>query len=155
MSDLAQPVHPPGAPPRIAYCLAVDDVDHRTDLAVANGARVVVAPFDAGDQGRVATLIAPVGAVLSLWRPRGFAGWPVSATAEGTPRHAVLACEGPEWARDFYTRTTGTPLGRAAFGEAGPAAAGTGAGPAAGSVPQWEPALAVDDPDAVIRRDPP
>ncbi|MFE3379210.1 VOC family protein [Streptomyces anulatus] len=152
VSDLAQPVYPPGTPPHIAYYLAVDDVDHRTDLAVANGARVVVAPFDAGDQGRIATLIDPVGAVLSLWRPRGFAGWPVSATAEGTPHHAVLACEDPERAREFYARTTGTPLGRAAFREAGPSPGATGAGPAAGSAPQWELALAVDDPDAVIRR---
>ncbi|MFB8218515.1 VOC family protein [Streptomyces anulatus] len=148
VSDLAQPVYPPGTPPHIAYYLAVDDVDHRTDLAVANGAQVVVPPFDAGDQGRIATLIDPVGAVLSLWRPRGFAGWPVSATAEGTPHHAVLACEDPERAREFYAGTMGTPLGRAVFREAD----ATATGPAAGSVPQWELALAVDDPDAVIHR---
>lgn len=148
VSDLAQPVYPPGTPPHIAYYLAVDDVDHRTALAVANGAQVVVPPFDAGDQGRIATLTDPVGAAVSLWRPRGFAGWPVSATAEGTPHHAVLACEDPERAREFYARTTGTPLGRAAFREAAPAATGT----ATGSAPQWELALAVDDPDAVSRR---
>ncbi|MEU4174460.1 VOC family protein [Streptomyces sp. NPDC026589] len=148
VSDLAQPVYPPGTPPHIAYYLAVDDADHRTALAVANGAQVVVPPFDAGDQGRIATLIDPVGAVLSLWRPRGFAGWPASATADGTPHHAVLACEDPERAREFYARTTGTPLGRAVFREAGPAVTGT----TTGSAPQWELALAVDDPDAVIRR---
>lgn len=152
LSDLAQPVYPPGTPPHIAYYLAVDDVDHRTDLAVANGAQLVVAPFDAGDQGRIATLIDPMGAVLSLWRPRGFAGWPVSTTAEGTPHHAVLVCEDPARARDFYTRTTGTPLGRAAFRKAGPGGTGTGGGAATGSAPQWELALAVHDPDVVIRR---
>ncbi|MEU6951604.1 VOC family protein [Streptomyces sp. NPDC045714] len=152
VSDLAQPVYPPGTPPHIACYLAVDDVDHRTALAVANGAQVVVPPFDAGDQGRIATLIDPVGAVLSLWRPRGFAGWPVSATAEGTPHQAVLACEDPERAREFYARTTGTPLGRAVFREPGPGVAGTGADTTGGSAPQWELALAVDDPDEVIRR---
>ncbi|MFI1929539.1 VOC family protein [Streptomyces sp. NPDC020330] len=152
LSDLAQPVYPPGTPPHIAYYLAVDDVDHRTDLAVANGAQLVVAPFDAGGQGRIATLIDPMGAVLSLWRPRGFAGWPVSTTAEGAPHHAVLVCEDPARARDFYARTTGTPLGRAAFRKAGPGGTGTGAGAATGSAPQWELALAVHDPDVVIRR---
>ncbi|MFD5942298.1 VOC family protein [Streptomyces griseus] len=151
VSDLAQPVYPPGTPPHIAFYLAVDDVDHRTALAVANGAQVVVPPFDAGDQGRIATLIDPVGAALSLWRPRGFAGWPVSAEAEGTPHHAVLTCEDPERAREFYTRTTGTPLGRAAFRKAAPAPAGTDAGTAA-SAPRWELALAVRDPDAVADR---
>ncbi|MET8657107.1 VOC family protein [Streptomyces griseus] len=152
VSDLAQPVYPPGTPPHIAFYLAVDDVDHRTALAVANGAQVVVPPFDAGDQGRIATLIDPVGAALSLWRPRGFAGWPVSAEAEGAPHHAVLTCEDPERAREFYTRTTGTPLGRAAFRKAAPAPAGTDAGTAAASAPRWELALAVHDPDAVADR---
>ncbi|MFI7288066.1 VOC family protein [Streptomyces anulatus] len=76
----------------------------------------------------------------------------MAATAEGTPHHAVLACEDPERAREFYARTTGTPLGRAAFREAGPGATSTGADATTGSAPQWELALAVDDPDAVIRR---
>ncbi|WP_258044169.1 VOC family protein [Streptomyces sp. SM11] len=80
MSDLAQPVHPPGAPPHIAYY------------------------------------------------------------------HAVLACGDPERAREFHAGTMGAPLGRAAFHEAATGATATD------SAPQWEPALAVDDPDAVIGR---
>ncbi|WYB29972.1 VOC family protein [Streptomyces sp. SM1P] len=74
LSDLAQPVYPPGLPAHVAYYLAVDDVDHRTAVAAENGARVLVPPFDAGDQGRIATLIDPVGAAVSLWRPRGSRG---------------------------------------------------------------------------------
>lgn len=71
VSDLAQPVHPPGLPAHVAYYLAVDDVDHRTAVAAENGAQILLPPFDAGDQGRIATLIDPAGAAVSLWRPRG------------------------------------------------------------------------------------
>ncbi len=115
VSDLAQPVYPPGLPAHVAYYLAVDDVDHRTAVAAENGARILVPPFDAGDQGRIATLIDPVGAgAVSFWRPRGFAGWPVSPPDEGGafPDHMVLVCADPERARHFYTGTTGAPLAR-------------------------------------------
>lgn len=74
LSDLAQPVYPPGLPAHIAYYLAVDDVDRRTAVAAENGAQILVPPFDAGDQGRVATLIDPVGAVVSSGGRRGSRG---------------------------------------------------------------------------------
>ncbi|WP_328349396.1 hypothetical protein OG800_01775 [Streptomyces sp. NBC_00445] len=51
VSDLANPVYPPGTPAHIAYYLAVDDVDRRTEAATANGARLVLPPSEAGDQG--------------------------------------------------------------------------------------------------------
>lgn len=143
VSDLAQPVYPPGLPAHVAYYLAVDDVDHRTAVAAENGARILVPPFDAGDQGRIATLIDPAGAAVSLWRPRGFAGWPVSPPDEGgaIPDHMVLVCADPERARDFYTGTTGAPLARVTFLEAAP-----------GAAPQWELSVAVGDPERVAAR---
>ncbi|NEE35572.1 VOC family protein, partial [Streptomyces sp. SID7982] len=143
LSDLAQPVHPPGLPAHVAYYLAVDDVDHRTAVAAENGAQVLLPPFDAGDQGRIATLIDPVGAAVSLWRPRGFAGWPVSPPDEGAaiPHHMVLVCADPERARHFYTEMAGAPLARATFLEAAP-----------GAAPRWEVSVAVGDPDRVAAR---
>ncbi|QQZ53532.1 GNAT family N-acetyltransferase [Streptomyces microflavus] len=144
LSDLARPVYPPGLPAHIAYYLAVDDVDRRTAVAAENGAQILVPPFDAGDQGRIATLVDPVGAVVSLGRPQGFAGWPVSPPegAGAVPHHMVLACEDPERARHFYTgMTTGAPPVRAAFVEATTVTA-----------PQWELALAVDDLGRVAAR---
>lgn len=143
ISDLAQPVHPPGTPAHIACYLAVDDVDHRTAVAAENGARIVVPPFDAEDQGRIATLTDPVGAVFSLWRPSGFAGWPVAPPDGGgaVPHHLVLACEDPERVRQFYTETVGTPLARAVFVAA-----------SAVTSPQWELVVAVDDPDGAAGR---
>lgn len=144
LSDLAQPVYLPGTPAHIASYLAVDDVDRRTAVAAENGAQILVPPFDAGDQGRIATLIDPVGAVVSLWRPQGFAGWPVSPPdgAGAVPHRMILACEDPERARHFYTgMTTGAPPARAAFAEA------------TTSAPQWELVLGVvDDLDGVAAR---
>jgi predicted enzyme related to lactoylglutathione lyase len=69
VSDLANPVYPPAAPAHIAYYLAVDDVDRRTEAATAHGARLLLPPFEAGEQGRMATLIDPAGAAFSLWQP--------------------------------------------------------------------------------------
>ncbi|GCB51728.1 VOC family protein [Streptomyces sp. NL15-2K] len=48
VSDLASPVYPSGSPAHIAFYLSVDDVDSRVETATANGARLVVPPFDAG-----------------------------------------------------------------------------------------------------------
>ncbi|WP_246096774.1 VOC family protein [Streptomyces botrytidirepellens] len=90
VSDLAQPVYPPGTPAHIAYYLAVDDVDRRTEAATARGARLVVPPFDAGDQGRMATLIDPVGAAFSLWQPYRFSGWGFPPRTAGAPHRMVL-----------------------------------------------------------------
>ncbi|CAM5579434.1 hypothetical protein SBADM41S_10798 [Streptomyces badius] len=69
VSDLAGPAYPPDLPAHVAYYLAVDDVDRRTAVAAENGARILVPPFDAGDQGRIATLIDPEGAAVSFHSP--------------------------------------------------------------------------------------
>ncbi|MFI6209188.1 VOC family protein [Streptomyces sp. NPDC051041] len=143
VSDLANPVYPPGTPAHIAYYLAVDNVDRRAEVATVNGARLVVPPFDAGDQGRMATLVDPVGAAFSLWQPRDFTGWQFPSHLAGAPHRMVLKCDQPEKARHFYGKTTGTSLNCADFiATCGPSA----------SVPQWELAVDVEDLDSVVVR---
>ncbi|MFF7871591.1 VOC family protein [Streptomyces qaidamensis] len=142
LSDVANPVYPPGTPAHIAYYLAVDDIDRRVEAATAHGARLVVPPFDAGDQGRIATLIDPEGAAFSLWQRRDFPGWSFPPRPAGFPHRMVLACDRPDEARHFYEKTTGVPLLCADF----IAAVGPGA-----SAPQWELVVAVDDLDKVSR----
>lgn len=135
VSDLANPIYPPGTPAHIAYYLAVDDVDRRAEVAVANGARLVVPPFEAGDQGRMATLIDPVGAPVSLWQARTFTGWKVR------PGRMVLACDRPDDARRFYQEMTDAPLVHADFVAASePTAA-----------PQWELVVHVGASPRVVR----
>ncbi|MFI6093050.1 VOC family protein [Streptomyces sp. NPDC051218] len=119
-----------------------DNVDRRAEAATVNGARLVVPPFDAGDQGRVAALIDPVGAAFSLWQPRRFTGWKVPRIA-GAPQRMILACDQPDKARHFYGQTNGTPPTSADF------IATRGPGP---SAPQWELAVDVDDLDSVVTR---
>ena len=143
VSDLADPVYPPDIPAHIAYYLAVDDVERRTEAAVANGARLVVPPFDAGDQGRMVTLVDPVGAAFSLWEPHRFTGWDIPPGLANAPTRMVLACEEPERARHFYRATTGAHLAHADFV--------TAPGPSA-SAPQWELVVGVADVDAVLAR---
>ncbi|WP_320777879.1 VOC family protein [Streptomyces sp. CRN 30] len=150
VSDLASPVYPPGIPAHIAYYLATDDVDRRTQTATANGARVLVPPFDVGDQGRIATLADPTGAAFSLWRRPGRSlGWHLPSRTPAGPRRMVLACEHPGRARDFYRRVTGAPLPYADF----VTVSGTGTGTASGTAaPQWELAVGVDDLEDIAAR---
>ncbi|MGW0909593.1 VOC family protein [Streptomyces sp. NPDC002853] len=144
VSDLANPVYPPGTPAHIAYYLAVEDVDRRTEAATKHGARLVVPPFDAGDQGRLATLVDPFGAAFSLWQSNRFTGWTLPSRLAGAPHRLILACDQPDDAQRFYEETTGTLLSRADF-----VAAGSGSG---ASAPRWELVVGVDDLDAVIAR---
>ncbi|GAA2423755.1 hypothetical protein GCM10010191_39870 [Actinomadura vinacea] len=121
VSDLANGIYPPGTPAHIAYYIAVDDVDRRVKAATANGAELVVGPFDVGDQGRMATLVDPVGAAFSLWQAREFKGW-------GLPPDSVrmvLACDEPRRAELFYREMLGASLEGADF-------------VTAREVPQWE-----------------
>ncbi|MCP2164789.1 VOC family protein [Goodfellowiella coeruleoviolacea] len=143
VSDLADPVYPPDTPAHIAYYLAVDDVDRRAEAAEAAGARLVVPPFDAGDQGRMATLVDPVGAAVSLWQAREFTGWRLPPGLVGGPARMVLACPDPHRARHFYRHVLGAVLDAADI-VASP-------GPA-GSAPRWELAVTVADPHEVAAR---
>ncbi|MGW0826068.1 VOC family protein [Streptomyces sp. NPDC002845] len=143
VSDLANPVYPPTAPAHIAYYLAVDDVDRRTEAATVHGARLVLPPFEAGDQGRMATLIDPAGAAFSLWQPYRFSGWEFPPRTAYAPHRMVLACNEPDQARHFYRETAGAPLADADF---------ITAREPGSSAPQWELAIGVDDLEGVAAR---
>ncbi|MEV7286386.1 VOC family protein [Streptomyces sp. NPDC093252] len=107
LSDLSHPVYPPGTPEHIAWYLAVDDVEARTRAALDAGARLVVEPFELPGVGAMSTLLDPLGAAVSLWEQRGFAGWthaPGTPATPGAPHHRG---GDPDAARDFYRRALG------------------------------------------------
>ncbi|MBK1786075.1 VOC family protein [Prauserella cavernicola] len=110
VSDLANPVYPPGVPAHVAYYVAVDDADGRTDAAARHGATVVLEPFDVGGQGRMATLVDPQGAAFSVWQAGEFGGWTFQPGTPSAPGRMVLSCSDPVHASDFYERTLGGPL---------------------------------------------
>ncbi|MFG3258715.1 VOC family protein [Streptomyces sp. NPDC048172] len=143
VSDLANPVYPPGAAPHFAHYLAVDEVDGHIEAATSKGARLVVPPFDAGDQGRMAMLVDPLGAAFSLWQRYTFGGWNLPPRVPGTPQRMVLASEQPDQARHFYREVLGASLARADF---------VPARRPVPSTPRWELAVGVEDPEAVAVR---
>jgi predicted enzyme related to lactoylglutathione lyase len=110
VSDLAAPIYPEGTPPHLAFYLAVDDADLRSAAAADHGAEIVVAPFDAADQGRIATLIDPFGAVVSLWQPAPGHGWRHPIGLRNAPYRMRLTSSQPEQARRFYRDTLGAHL---------------------------------------------
>jgi len=54
--------------------VSVDDVEKTAALAAQNGATVVAEAMDVLDAGRLAVLIDPVGAAISLWQPQNHIG---------------------------------------------------------------------------------
>ncbi|SHF05926.1 VOC family protein [Streptoalloteichus hindustanus] len=143
VSDLANPVYPPGIPAHIAYYLAVDDVERRVDAATANGARLVVAPFDAGDQGRTATLVDPFGAAFSPWQAREFGGWQCPPGAPFAPHRMVHISDQPNQARLFYRELLGVDL---AFADFVPPPEPESC------APRWELVVSATDVDGVAAR---
>ncbi len=134
LSDLSAPIYPPGTPPHVAFYLAVDDADRRAEAAAAQGAQVLVPPFDAGDQGRIATLIDPFGAVVSLWQRTPGHGWRHPAGLRNAPYRMVLTCPDPDRTAHFYRDALGAPLHHADLRLSA----------AVASPPQWQLALSSD-----------
>ena len=143
LSDVTAAVYPPGTPPHIACYLAVDDVDARIAAAVEAGARLLVAPFDAGDDGRIATLIDPFGAAASLWqRQTPQRGWTHPRATRAAPRRLQHLSADPPAAAEFYRRFLGMSDPDTDF--AGIAGRNT--------VPGWRLIVAVDSVTEVQRR---
>ncbi|WDN53193.1 VOC family protein [Streptomyces clavuligerus] len=115
VSDLSAPVYPPGTEPHIAHYLAVADAGRGAEAAVAAGARLVVPPFDAGDQGRMTTLVDPYGAAVSLWEAREFTGWTFPPGTPGAPLRALHTSGDPDAAHRFYDGTLGVRIPRDRF----------------------------------------
>ena len=60
---------PPGQPPAWLTYVSVDDAAATTEKARSAGGQVVVEPMQVGDQGTMAVIVDPTGAVFGLWQP--------------------------------------------------------------------------------------
>ena len=79
------------------------------------GGKVIAQPFDVGDQGRMAVLADPSGAVISVWQPAN-----MSQFVSGVPNAygwAELNARGLEQAVAFYEEVFGWTHATSPFGD--------------------------------------
>ncbi|MGX6601559.1 VOC family protein [Micromonosporaceae bacterium Da 78-11] len=65
----AGPLYGEGQPTAWSTYVATDDADLVAARVEAAGGKVLVAPFDVMDQGRMAAFLDPAGASFSVWQP--------------------------------------------------------------------------------------
>lgn len=145
----------------IAY-VSVDDVDAAAKTAVAKGGKLVVAPYDMPQVGRMALIADPQGAQLYLFKmPEGDApDEPV--TPHGRWLWNELHTTEPVKAVSFYEDVIGFTHKAMDTGGGGTyyileSKGGVGRGGVTGHLqkgvpPHWLPYVAVDDADATIAR---
>lgn len=86
--------------------LLVEDADEAEKAAGDNGAQSLAPAMDVGDQGRLAIVADPGGAVVGLWEPRAHRGFELVAEVGGIAWHELYARAYPAQI-DFYTTVFG------------------------------------------------
>jgi predicted enzyme related to lactoylglutathione lyase len=151
-----------GEPPAWTSYVLVDDVDAVTSRATELGGRVLMAPADVMEAGRMSVIQDPTGAVVSLWQAGDFKGAadfnePVSLTW-----NELYTRSAPE-ARAFYTALLGWTIEDQEVGGPQPyAMISVGDRPNGGVMPitpemgdvppHWMVYFAVDDVDQMAGR---
>jgi predicted enzyme related to lactoylglutathione lyase len=157
------PKQSPDAPNAWGLYLGADDVDATAERVEAAGGTVVAAPFDVGDQGRMAVFQDPSGAFISVWKAHQMRGFEVDAVnAFGW---AELNARGVERAIPFYSQVFGWTIRRSEMGEGQPpyteflldGESVAGAWEMNPMVPDevpsyWQVYFVVDDVDAAFRK---
>jgi predicted enzyme related to lactoylglutathione lyase len=98
---------------------ATDDADETARKVEAAGGKVVVAPFDVLDQGRMAVFADNTGAFFSVWQAGKMAG----LGRRGEPNTfgwCELATRGVDRAAEFYAQIFGWKAHRSEASEGGP-----------------------------------
>ncbi|WP_433299858.1 VOC family protein [Actinoplanes sp. CA-030573] len=70
----AGPLYDEGQPTAWSTYIATADADDVAARVAANGGKVLVAPFDVADQGRMAAFLDPGGAPFSVWQAYSMSG---------------------------------------------------------------------------------
>jgi len=98
-----------GIPAHWALYVAVQSADDSATLAASLGAKVLAPAFDVYDAGRMAKIVDPTGAHLSLWQPKLNKGFGISGVP-GTFCWADLMTPDPHRAAKFYSGLFGWKL---------------------------------------------
>lgn len=100
-----------GIPPCWNVHLTVEDVDATAGRAGELGGKVVMAPVDVFDAGRMAIISDSTGGVVTLWQPRRHCGAGVKYEP-GAIAWCELMTTDPDAAASFYTALLGLDTDR-------------------------------------------
>ena len=85
------PKQDPNAPTAWSLYIGSEDIEALARSVTDNGGAVAVAPFDVGDQGRMAVFIDPAGAFISAWQGTRMGGFQTDAPIRSAGRSSMLA----------------------------------------------------------------
>jgi predicted enzyme related to lactoylglutathione lyase len=108
----------PNAPTAWSLYIGTDDIQALAERVSAAGGTVVMAPFDVGQQGRMAVFRDPAGAFISSWQGTRMGGF--QTDAPNSFGWAELNARGVESALPFYTQVFGWQTKRSEMGEGEP-----------------------------------
>jgi uncharacterized protein len=96
----------PGQPTAWSTYIATDDADGVAAAVEAAGGKVLMAPFDVGDQGRMGVFLDQAGAPFSVWEPMTMRGAELF-DAPGSLTWSELTTRDVEGAKAFYRAVFG------------------------------------------------
>ena len=153
----------PDAPTAWSVYFGTGDIDGLAQRVAEAGGTVVMAPFDVGDQGRMAVFQDPAGAYFSSWQGTRMGGF--QTQAPNSFGWAELNARGVDRALPFYRSMFGWETRSSDMGEGQPpyneflkdGESIAGAWEMSPEVPAevpsyWQIYFAVDDVDAAFRR---
>ena len=103
------------APTAWSVYIGTEDADALAKKVQAAGGKVISAPFEVGDQGKMAVFQDPIGAFISAWQPTQMRGF--QTNAPNTYGWVELNARGIDKAVDFYKKVFGWSPKRSDMGE--------------------------------------
>ena len=108
----------PNAPTAWNVYIGTDDIDGLASRVSEAGGTALMAPFDVGDQGRMAVFQDPAGAVISAWQGTRMGGF--ETDAPNSFGWAELNARGVDKALPFYENVFGWTVKKSDMGEGQP-----------------------------------
>lgn len=95
-----------GVPTHWASYVSVSNLEETVEKAESLGAAIVVSPMDVLDAGKMAAIVDPTGAMISVWQPMKHIGARI-VNEHGALVWNELATNDTEKAKEFYTELFG------------------------------------------------
>jgi predicted enzyme related to lactoylglutathione lyase len=109
----------PNAPTAWSIYIGTGDAEDLAKKVESAGGKVIMAPFDVGDQGKMAVFQDPTGAFISAWQPAQMGSFHAGETS--TFAWAELSSRGVQKAIPFYEQVFGWKAKKSEMGEGVPA----------------------------------